>query len=43
MGIAEPRRDYDDIKAFMTDFREAFPDLQFLGTPELIMEGHRFK
>ena len=31
-----PRRGRDDIKAFMTDFRRAFPDLNFWGTADLI-------
>src|SRR5207237_8961767 len=35
----EPRRGRDDIKAFMTDFRAAFPDLNFWGTADLIAEG----
>src|SRR6266487_3742904 len=35
----EPRRGRDDIKAFMTDFRRAFPDLNFWGTADLIAEG----
>src|SRR6202035_1621679 len=34
-----PRRGRDDIKAFMTDFRAAFPDLNFWGTADLIAEG----
>ena len=29
----------DDIRAFMTDFRAAFPDLNFWGTADLIAEG----
>ena len=29
----------EDIKAFMTDFRAAFPDLEFWGTADLIAEG----
>ena len=29
----------EDIKAFMTDFRAAFPDLNFWGTADLIAEG----
>ena len=29
----------EDIKAFMTDFREAFPDLNFWGAADLIAEG----
>lgn len=38
-SLHEPRRGHDDIKAFMTDFRAAFPDLNFLGTADLIAEG----
>jgi predicted ester cyclase len=38
-SLHEPRRGHDDIKAFMTDFRAAFPDLKFWGTAELIAEG----
>jgi predicted ester cyclase len=38
-SLHEPRRGRDDIKAFMTDFREAFPDLNFWGTADLIAEG----
>jgi predicted ester cyclase len=34
-----PRRGREDIKAFMTDFRSAFPDLNFWGTADLIAEG----
>ena len=30
-SLHEPRRGRDDIKAFMTDFRAAFPDLNFWG------------
>jgi predicted ester cyclase len=37
--LHEPRRGRADIKAFMTDFRAAFPDLNFRGTAELIAEG----
>jgi predicted ester cyclase len=33
------RRGRDDIKAFMTDFRAAFPDLNFWGIADLIAEG----
>ena len=29
----------EDIKAFMTDFRKAFPDLNFWGAADLIAEG----
>lgn len=38
-SLHEPRRGRDDIKAFMTNFRAAFPDLNFRGTADLIAEG----
>ena len=38
-SLHEPRRGHDDIKAFMTDFRNAFPDLNFWGAADLIAEG----
>ena len=38
-SLHEPRCGRDDIKAFMTDFRAAFPDLNFWGTSDLIAEG----
>jgi predicted ester cyclase len=38
-SLHEPRRGPDDIKAFMTDFRTAFPDLNFWGVADLIAEG----
>ena len=38
-SLHEARRGRDDIKAFMTDFRAAFPDLNFWGTADLIAEG----
>ena len=38
-SLHEPRRGRDQIKAFMTDFRTAFPDLNFWGTADLIAEG----
>jgi predicted ester cyclase len=38
-SLHEPRRGREDIKAFMTDFRKAFPDLNFWGTAALIAEG----
>ena len=38
-SLHEPRRGRDDIKAFITDFRNAFPDLNFWGTADLIAEG----
>jgi predicted ester cyclase len=38
-SLHAPRRGRDDIKAFMTDFRTAFPDLNFSGAADLIAEG----
>jgi predicted ester cyclase len=38
-SLHEPRRGRDDIRAFITDFRAAFPDLNFWGTADLIAEG----
>ncbi len=38
-SLHAPRRGRDDIKAFMKDFRKAFPDLNFWGTADLIAEG----
>jgi predicted ester cyclase len=38
-SLHEPRQGHADIKAFMTDFRKAFPDLKFQGTADLIAEG----
>lgn len=38
-SLHEPRRGHEDIKAFMTDFRAAFPDLNFWGRADLIAEG----
>jgi hypothetical protein len=38
-SLHEPRRGHEDIKAFMADFREAFPDLKFWGAADLIAEG----
>ena len=38
-SLHAPRRGRDDIKAFMSDFRAAFPDLNFWGTADLIAEG----
>ena len=38
-SLHEPRRGRGDIKAFMTDFRKAFPNLSFWGAAELIAEG----
>jgi predicted ester cyclase len=38
-SLHAPRRGRADIKAFMGDFRRAFPDLNFQGAAELIAEG----
>ena len=38
-SLHEPRKGRADIRAFMTDFRAAFPDLNFWGTADLIAEG----
>src|SRR5262245_27264750 len=38
-SLHAPRRGRDDIRNFMTDFRTAFPDLNFWGTADLIAEG----
>ena len=38
-SLHAPRQGRDDIKAFMADFRKAFPDLNFWGAAELIAEG----
>jgi predicted ester cyclase len=38
-SLHEPRRGRKDIKAFITDFRAAFPDLNFWGTADLLAEG----
>jgi predicted ester cyclase len=38
-SLHAPRRGHQDIKAFMTDFRAAFPDLHFWGAADLIAEG----
>ena len=37
-SLHAPRRGREDIKAFMSDFRAAFPDLSFWGTADLIAE-----
>jgi predicted ester cyclase len=37
-SLHDPRRGREDIKAFMTDFRKAFPDLDFWGSADLIAE-----
>jgi predicted ester cyclase len=38
-SLHEPRRGRDDVRTFMAAFREAFPDLNFWGTADLIAEG----
>jgi predicted ester cyclase len=38
-SLHEPRKGREDIKTFMTNFRAAFPDLNFWGTADLIAEG----
>src|SRR5271156_1925648 len=38
-SLHEPRRGHAGIKAFMTGFREAFPNLTFTGAADLIAEG----
>ena len=38
-SLHAPRRGRADVKAFMTAFRDAFPDLSFAGAAELIAEG----
>ena len=38
-SLHAPRRGREDIKAFMTGFRAAFPDLNFWGAADLIAEG----
>lgn len=38
-SLHNPRRGHADITAFMTGFREAFPDLKFEGAADLIAEG----
>jgi predicted ester cyclase len=38
-SLHKPRHGRKDVKDFMIGFREAFPDLEFGGTAELIAEG----
>ena len=38
-SLLAPRRGRDDVRAFMVAFRDAFPDLNFWGTADLIAEG----
>jgi predicted ester cyclase len=39
-SLHAPRRGRADVKRFMVDFRQAFPDLEFWGTADLIAEGN---
>lgn len=38
-SLHEPRRGREEVRKFITGFREAFPNLQFGGTADLIAEG----
>jgi predicted ester cyclase len=38
-SLHAPRRGREDVKNFMIDLREAFPDLEFGGAANLIAEG----
>jgi len=38
-SLHEPRRGRNEVMKFITDFRQAFPDLKFWGTADLIAEG----
>jgi predicted ester cyclase len=38
-SLHKPRRGREDIKAFQAGFREAFPNLNFWGSADLIAEG----
>jgi predicted ester cyclase len=38
-SLHAPRRGREDVKAFMTGFRRAFPDLNFWGAADLIAES----
>jgi predicted ester cyclase len=38
-SLHAPRRGRKDVKMFMTEFRQAFPDLEFWGAADLIAEG----
>jgi predicted ester cyclase len=38
-SLHAPRRGREQVKKFMTGFREAFPDLEFWGAADLIAEG----
>ena len=38
-SLHAPRRGRDEVMKFITGFRQAFPDLKFWGTADLIAEG----
>jgi predicted ester cyclase len=38
-SMHKPRRGREDVRVFATEFRAAFPDLNFWGTADLIAEG----
>ena len=38
-SLHAPRRGREEVKAFISGFREAFPDLNFSGAADLIAEG----
>src|SRR5439155_4329581 len=38
-SLHAPRRGREEVKKFMTAFREAFPNLEFWGAADLIAEG----
>jgi predicted ester cyclase len=38
-SLHKPRHGRDDVRAFITGFRDAFPDLKFGAAAELIAEG----
>ncbi len=38
-SLHAPRRGRADVKAFMTEFREAFPDLSVTGAADFVCEG----
>jgi predicted ester cyclase len=40
-SLHEPRRGREEVRRFISGFREAFPDLKFWGTAELIAEGDK--
>jgi len=40
-SLHEPRRGREEVRAFITGFRAAFPDLKFWGTADLIAEGDK--